>query len=145
MPHRATLPIHRGLGEEAPELGLAGVSAAIRGLAATPFGVGGHGGHPGTVHRDVEVLHRLGAGEGHHDPGEDRLRLAFRGRQDPRAVGFSAAFQPFVGELETRQLGRSRRPRAKGSWLPTRATIRRKPGRIELPAMPSSRSLGVRP
>ncbi len=104
VPNRTPPLVGPGPGEQAAELDLTGVGAPVERLAAPPRGVGGHGGHPGAVQRNVERVDRLGAAEGHQVTGCHGVGFLFHHRPDQRAIRFGTPFHPLGGELQPGQL-----------------------------------------
>ena len=104
VPNRPAPLVEPGLGEQAAELDLAGVGAPVGRLAAAPRGVGGYGGHPGAVQRDVERVERAGLAERDQVTGCQRVGFLVHRRPDQRAVRFGAPFHPLGRQLDPGQL-----------------------------------------
>jgi hypothetical protein len=85
------------------------VGAPVGALAGAAGGGGGHHGHAGAVDGQVELVRSLGAvgRGGQHGHGAARDRGSFGGDalRDGSAVGFGTAFDAFVGQLDSGQLG----------------------------------------
>ena len=143
---RVAVVVDGGLGEHTRKLDLAGTSPPIGSFAGPACGLGRHHRHPGAVDGDVQhVRHRLGGWERNQPAGQDRSRLGGDGRRGGRPVGFGRALDPLGGQLDPAQVGQQSLALANGTASAARATIVRRPGDNDTPAVPSSSSNGASP